>query len=100
MQQLRVRTVGSRQGVAGLGCGLAPLPSHPFPYLAGTVGVALTACFVALRAVSAALRQLDEGEQAGYGLRDGPRRRRRLMGWEGGYFLRSEIKKEGRELLD
>ena len=71
-----------------------------FPYLAGTVGVALPACFVALRAVSAALRRPDEGEQAGYGLRDGPRRRRRLMGWEGGYFLRSEIKKEGRELLD
>ena len=42
----------------------------------------------------------DEGEQAGCGLRDGPRRRHRLMGWEGGYFLRSEIKKEGRELLD
>ena len=72
-----------------------------FPYLAGTVGVALTACFVALRAVSAALHRPDEGEgQAGYGLWDGPRRRRRLMGWEGGYFLRSEIKKEGRELLD
>ena len=69
-----------------------------FPYLAGTVGVALTACFVALRAVSAALRRPDEGDQAGYGLRDGPRRR--LMGWEGGYFLRSEIKKEGRGLLD
>ena len=83
-------TLGSRLGA------LTPA----FPYLAGTVGVALTACFVALRAVSAALRQLDEGEQAGYGLRDGPRRRRRLMGWEGGYFLRSEIKKEGRELLD
>ena len=47
-----------------------------------------------------ALRRPDEGEQAGYGLRDGPQRRRRLMGWEGGYFLRSEIKKEGRELLD
>ena len=69
-----------------------------FPYLAGT-GVALTACFVALRAVSAALRP-DEGEQPGCGLRDGPRRRRRLMGWEGGYFLRSEIKTEGRGLLD
>ena len=71
-----------------------------FPYLAGTVGVALTACFVALLVTSAALHRPDEGEQAGYGLRDGPRRRRRLMGWEGGYFLRSEIKKEGRELLD
>ena len=70
-----------------------------FPYLAGA-GVALTACSVALRAVSAALRRSDEGGQAGYGLRDGPRRRRRLMGWEGGYFLRSEIKKEGRGLLD
>ena len=71
-----------------------------FPWLAGTVGVALTTCtcFAVLRAVSAALRRPDEGEQAGYGLRDGPRRR--LMGWEGGYFLRSEIKKEGRELLD
>ena len=71
-----------------------------FPYLAGTVGVALTACFVALLVTSAALHRPDEGKQAGYGLRDGPRRRRRLMGWEGGYFLRSEIKKEGRELLD
>ena len=70
-----------------------------FPYLAGT-GVALTACFVALLVTSAALHRPDEGKQAGYGLRDGPRRRRRLMGWEGGYFLRSEIKKEGRELLD
>ena len=66
-----------------------------FPYLAGTAGVALTAGFGALRAVSAALRRPDEGEQPGCGLRDGPRRRRRLMGWEGGYFLRSEIKKEG-----
>ena len=71
-----------------------------FPYLAGTVGVALTACLVALLVTSAALHRPDEGKQAGYGLRDGPRRRRRLMGWEGGYFLRSEIKKEGRELLD
>ena len=69
-----------------------------FPWLAGTVGVALTTCtcFAVLRAVSAALRRPDEGEgQAGYGLWDGPRRRRRLMGWEGGDFLRLEIKKEG-----
>ena len=83
-------TLGSRLGA------LTPA----FPYLAGPVGVALTACFVALRAVSAALRRPDEGEQPGCGLRDGPRRRRRLMGWEGGYFLRSEIKTEGRGLLD
>ena len=83
-------TLGSRLGA------LTPT----FPYLAGTVGVALTACFVALLVTSAALHRPDEGKQAGYGLRDGPRRRRRLMGWEGGYFLRSEIKKEGRKLLD
>ena len=73
-------------------CRLGALPPA-VPYLAGTVGVALLV-------ILAALRRPDEGEQAGYGLRDGPQRRRRLMGWEGGYFLRSEIKKEGRELLD
>ena len=83
-----------------LGSRLGALTPVAFPYLAGTVGVALTACFVALLVTSAALHRPDEGKQAGYGLRDGPRRRRRLMGWEGGYFLRSEIKKEGRELLD
>ena len=84
--------------VAPTTCDLALTPAAFVP-LAG-VGVALTACFVALRAVSVALRRPNEGEQAGYGLRDGPRRRRRLMGWEGGYFLRSEIKTEGRGLLD
>ena len=49
--------------------------------------VALTTCtcFAVLRAISAALRRPGEGEQAGYGLRDGPWRRRRLMGREGGY---------------
>ena len=83
--------------VIPLGSQLLALTLAAFPWLAGTVGVALTTCtcFAVLRAVSAALRRPDEGEQAGYGLRDGPRRRRRLMGWEGGYFLRSEIKKEG-----
>ena len=88
--------------VIPLGSRLLALTLAAFPWLAGTVGVALTTCtcFAVLRAVSAALRRPDEGEQAGYGLRDGPRRRRRLMGWEGGYFLRSEIKKEGRKLLD
>ena len=83
-----------------LGSRLGALTPAAFPYLAGTVGVALTACFVALLVTSAALHRPDEGKQAGYGLRDGPRRRHRLMGWEGGYFLRSEIKKEGRGLLD
>ena len=36
----------------------------------------------------------DEEAQGGCGEQAPIRRARRLMGWEGGYFLRSEIKKE------
>ena len=69
------------------------LTPAPFPWPAGTVGVALTTCFVVLCAIWAALRKPDAEKRGGCG--EAPiRRARRLMGWEGGYFLRSEIKKE------
>ena len=62
------------------------------PWLTGTTSAALATCFIVLRATW--LRWRDEEAQGGCGEQAPIRRARRLMGWEGGYFLRSEIKKE------
>ena len=66
-----------------------------FPLLAGTAGVALAACCVVFYVVWVAPCGPDEVEHGGCCRGEAPIcRARRLMGWEGGYFLRSEIKKE------
>ena len=71
-------------------CDLALTPA--VPWLTGTTSAALATCFIVLRATW--LRWRDEEAQGGGGEQAPIRRARRLMGWEGGYFLRSEIKKE------
>ena len=71
-------------------CDLALTPA--VPWLTGTTSAALATCFIVLRATW--LHWWHEEAQGGCGEQAPIRRARRLMGWEGGYFLRSEIKKE------
>ena len=93
-------TPGPRPTETGHGAanpsGHAPPALTPaFPLLAGTAGVALAACCVVFYVVWVAPCGPDEVEHGGCCRGEAPIcRARRLMGWEGGYFLRSEIKKE------